>query len=244
VKQMQIKLLKNVLEKRDLVFLDLLVTTNWERPIYLNPTSMSQMSIDLKPYAVQEGNVYRILPVKNPRADRDYLVNTEKGYDVMINKFNYRGLNDSTIYYTNDYLIQVLNHRSNLNALAEALVDKGEVDKAGKVLLFSLNKMPDSTVPYDPSIPDTVSLLFKVEQKQKAVEVAKVVANRANEVASFLISDGNATSFELRKNLFLLGAMQRNLYENGEEVLARNYEDAYTGLISRLQNIDQTQSSN
>jgi hypothetical protein len=124
------------------------------------------------------------------------------------------------------------------------LIDKGETDKAKKVLLFSLNKMPDVTIPYDPSSPDTVGLLFKVGQKQKAIEVAKVVANRANEIAAFLIAEGNFTSYELRKNLFLLGAMQKNLYENGEDALARNYENAYTGLISRLQNIDHTQTAN
>ncbi len=244
VKQMQLKLLNNVLEKPDLVFLDLLVTTNWERPIYLNPTSMSQMNIDLKPYAVQVGNVYRILPVKNLRADRDFLVDTEKGYDLMVGKFKYRGLDDPAIYYTNDYVIQVLNHRSNLNSLAEALIDKGDLEKASKVLLFSLNKMPDAAVPYDPTSPDTVSLLFKAGQKQKAVEVAKIVASRANEVASFLISERDTTSYELRKNIFLLGSMQRNLYENGEEVLARNYEDAYESLISRLQNIGHAQAAN
>lgn len=238
VKQMQLKLLNGVLEKRDIVFLDLLATTKWERPIYLNPTSMAQLNIDLKPYAVQEGNVYRILPLRNARADRDYLVNTEKSYELMMNKFKYRGLDDSTVYYTNDYAIQVLNHRSNLNSLAEALVDQGDMEKASNVLLFSLNKMPDAAVPYDPSSPDTVSLLFKVGQKQKAVEVAKVVANRANEMASFLIGDGDTTSYELRKNMFLLAAMQRSLHENGQELLAANYENAYAGLISRLQNSD------
>ncbi len=244
VKQMQLKLLNNVLQKWDLAFLDLLVTTHWERPIYLNPTSLSQMNIDLKPYVVQEGNAYRVLPVKNPRADRDYLVNTEKSYDLMMNKFSYRGLDDSTVYYSNDYAIQVLNHRSNLNSLAEALIDKGETEKASKVLLFSLHKMPDSAIPYDPSSPDTVSLLFKVGQKQKAVEVAKVVATRANEVESFLISEGNFTSYELRKNIFLVGAMQRNLYENGEVAIAKNYESEYTSLISRLQNIEHSPSAN
>jgi len=60
----------------------------------------------------------------------------------MMNKFSYRGLDDSTVYYSNDYAIQVLNHRSNLNSLAEALIDKGETEKASKVLLFSLHKMP------------------------------------------------------------------------------------------------------
>ena len=97
VDQMQFRLLDRGLEKKDLVFLDLLVTNNWERPIYLNSTSLSQMKIDMKPYAVQEGNVYRILPVKNPRRDRDYLVDTEKTYDLMMNKFSYRGLNDEGV---------------------------------------------------------------------------------------------------------------------------------------------------
>jgi hypothetical protein len=235
VKQMQIKLLDDVLEKKDLLFLDMLITTNWERPIYLNPTSLHQMNIDLKPYAVQEGNVYRILPVKNPRADREFLVNTEKTYDLMLNKYRYRGLDDSTVYYTNDYAIQVLNHRSNLNALAQALIDEGNIEKASRVLSFSLAKMPDAAVPYDPSSPDTVNLLFKTGQKQEAVEVATAVANRAIEVASYLISEGGEVSYELRKHIFLLGAMQRNLYENEEIDLGAHFEKAYTKLISSLE---------
>jgi hypothetical protein len=161
----------------------------------------------------------------------------------MIDQFKYRGLDDSTIYYTNDYAIQVLNHRSNFNSLAEALLDKGEVAKATKVLQFSLNKIPNSAIPYDPSSPDTVNLLFKVGQKQQAIEVAEVVANRANEVASYLISEGNTSSFELRKNIFLLGAMQRNLYENGEQALARNYEDQYSNLILQLKDMDHSSAN-
>jgi len=63
-------------------------------------------------------------------------------------------------------------------------------------------------------------------------------------VASFLISEGNFTSYELRKNIFLVGAMQRNLYENGEVAIAKNYENEYTSLISRLQNIEHSTSAN
>ena len=236
VDQMQFRLLDKGLEKKDLVFLDLLVTNNWERPIYLNSTSLSQMKIDMKPYAVQEGNVYRILPVKNPRRDRDYLVDTEKTYDLMMNKFSYRGLNDEGVYYNNDYRIQVLQHRSNLNSLAEALIDKGEVNKTERVLDFSLEKMPDTVVPYDPSAPDSVSLLFKVGHRQKAIEVATTVGNRSMEMASYLISEGQGLTFELRKNLFLLGAMQRTLYENNETVLARDFEVAYEKLIADFEN--------
>ena len=129
-----------------------------------------------------------------------------------------------------------MQHRSNLNSLAEALIDKGEVNKAERVLDFSLEKMPDTVVPYDPSAPDSVSLLFKVGHRQKAIEVATTVGNRSMEMASYLISEGHGLTFELRKNLFLLGAMQRTLYENNETVLAKDFEVAYEKLIADFEN--------
>jgi hypothetical protein len=236
VDRMELKLKGNSLEKADLVFIDLLTTSNWERPIYLNFTSLSQLNIDMTPYAVQEGNVYRILPVKNPRQDRQYLVDTEKTFDRMVNQFKYRGLDDPSVYYTDDYTNQVMNHRSNLNALAEAFVDKGEIEKASQVLNFSLTKMPDEAIAYDPSVQDTVNLLFKVGQKKKAVEIATIVGQRANEVATYLVGEGAGITFELRKNLFLLSAMERSLYENNESDLADRFAKRYEELVNTLQN--------
>jgi hypothetical protein len=235
VDQMQLDLKGNSLVKADLLFIDLLTTSNWQRPIYLNYTSMAQLNIDVTPYAVQEGNLYRILPIKNPRRDREYLVDTEKTYDLMVNQFKYRGLDDPTVYYTNDYKMSVMNHRSNLNALAEALVDRGEIEKASIALDFSLAKMPDRAVPYDPSVADTVNLLFKVGQKQKAVDIAKIVGERSIETASYLIAENKGISYELRKNLFLLGAMERSLYENDEGALAEKFEVQYDKMITTLQ---------
>jgi len=235
VDQMEFKLKGNLLEKADLLFIDLITTANWERPIYLNYTSLSQLNVDVSPYAVQEGNMYRVLPVKNPRPDRSYLVDTEQTYDRMVNQFRYRGLDDSPVYFTDDYTMQVMNHRSNLNSLAEALVDKGDVIKAANVLNFSLEKMPDEAIPYDPSVQDTVNLLFKVGHKDKAVEIATVVGKRSIEIASYLVTENNGISFELRKNLFLLGAMERALYENNEEATAKEFGVAYERMVNELQ---------
>ena len=236
VDQVEFRLKGNLLEKADLLFIDLITTANWERPIYMNFTSLSQLNIDMSPYAVQEGNVYRILPVKNPRPDRNYLVDTEKTYDRMVNQFKYRGLDDPSVYYTEDYTMQqVMSHRSNLNSLAEALVDKGDMDKAATVLDFSLQRMPDQVIPYDPSVQDTVNLLFKVGHKEKAVEIATVVGKRSIEIASYLIAENNGISFELRKNLFLLSAMERALYENNEIARAEEFGLAYERMLNELQ---------
>ncbi|MFM7428499.1 MAG: protein O-mannosyl-transferase family [Flammeovirgaceae bacterium] len=237
VDQMQIRLLKGGLEKKDLALLDLLVTNNkngWERPIYLNHTSLAQINIDLSPYAVQEGNAYRILPVRNPRKDRDYLVNTEKSMDIMMNKFRYRGLDDPSIYYTDDYRGFVVNHRSSLNSLAQALIDENQLEKADKVLMFSLTKMPDKAIRYDHTAPETIDLLFQVGEKDKAIEIAKTVGDREITMGSYLMQEGRGIS-DLRKSIFILNALQRTLYQNGEADLAKKYEDASESLMASLQ---------
>jgi|JI10StandDraft_1071094.scaffolds.fasta_scaffold00158_13 hypothetical protein len=235
VDQMQIRLLKNTLEKKDLAILDFLVTNNWERPIYLNQTSLSQINIDLSPYAIQEGNAYRILPIRNPRQDREYLVDTEKTFDNMINKFRYRELDNEKVYYSEDYRNFVLNHRSALNSLAEALVDEGQMEKANTVLEFSMTKMPDRVIAYDHTTASLVDLLFQVGQKEKALETAKLLGDRAEEMATYLIDENSGLSQELRRNIFILNSLQQTLYENGEMELGKKYEDAFNNLLARLQ---------
>ena len=235
VDEMKIKVTKSALEKKDLALLDFLVTTNWERPIFLNNTSMAQINIDLSPYAVQVGNAYRILPVRNPRKDREYLVDTEKSFEIMTKKFRYRGLDNPKVYYNEDYKGFVLNHRSSINSVAQSLIDKGQNDKAKELLLFSLTKMPDVAVPYDYTTTETVNLLFKVGEKAKAMEIAKTVGERAIEIATYLSGEGNSLTNELRNNIVMLNILQRTLYENGEAELAKKYEDAYTKLLADLQ---------
>jgi hypothetical protein len=233
VDKMELTVKGNSLEKSDLLLIDLLATARWERPVYLNPTSLSQINIDLSPYAVQEGNAYRILPVKNPRRDRDYLVDTEKTYDLMIHQFKYRALDDPSVYYTNDYKFSVQNHRSNFNTLAQALIDKGEIGRAVAVLNFSLKKMPGNVIPYDPTVADTVRLLFKAGERKTARDLAEVVGRQSIATASFLISDSRNVSFELRKDMFLLGRMQQSLFENNELEMAQAFSAEYDRLMAQ-----------
>jgi hypothetical protein len=250
--QMTIRLKGNGLEKKDLAFLDLLATNNWERPIYVNFTSMAQLNLDLRPYAVAEGNAYRIIPVRNPNKDVDF-VNTDVMYDNLINKFAYRGLDDPNVYYNEDYRGFVLNHRSGLNTLAEALVreateettlegavvstelpTENKMEKARKVLLFNLEKMPDAAVPYDESSVETINLLFQVGEKERALELAKIIGGRAEEMVIYLLSKNFGLTSDLRRNMVILAVLQRVLYENGENELAKRFEDAYDQAAASL----------
>lgn len=227
VPEMHLQLNGNGLEKKDLAMLDLLATVNWERPIYVNNTSLAQFNVDLSRYVVQEGNAYRVLPVLNPSSSRQSeLVNTEVAYENMMKKFQFRGLDDSTIYYTQDYRSFVQNQRSSFNSLAQALIAEGDTAKAREVLLYSLDRMPDRGVRYDFTNGQMIDLLFEVGEKKKAVEMARIMGQRSDELAGYYIGKGEFDR-SLQENLMILGTLQRILFEYGENELAKKYESSY-----------------
>jgi hypothetical protein len=215
--------------------LDVLASGNWERPLYVNNTSLSQFNVDLSRYVVQEGNSYRILPVYNPRPfNQMEIVNTGVSYENMMKKFQFRNLDDSTVYYTQDYRNFVLNHRSSFNSLAEALILQGDSAKAREVLFHSLTRMPDASIRYDYTTSQTVALLFEVGEKEKALEIANLMWPRADQLADYYIRKRDYGR-ELQLNVVILGELQRVLYRYGEEELAKQIEDAYTRHGSALQ---------
>jgi len=248
VSEMAIRVKSSYLEKKDLAILDVLATANWDRPIYLNNTSLSQINFDLTPYIVQEGNAYRVLPIRNPKPKKE-LVSTEVGYENVVKKFQYRGLDNPKIYYTNDYRGFVLNHRSALNSLTEALINEGKMDKARETILLNITKMPDKAVRMDPSYvgigedQGTIELLFRVGEKEKAIELAKILGDRSIEVVNYYLGKSQGYSDDSRKYIYILGELQNTLYRYGESELAKKYEDAYEGIMKNLQVQDELSPS-
>lgn len=234
VDRMQWKLLKGGLEKKDLALLDLIVTNNWERPIYFNMTSLSQINMDLSQYVIQEGNASRLLPMKNPNPRKDF-VSTAIMYDNMINKYQYRGLDNPKVYYNEDYRGFVLNHRSALNSLAQGLIAENKLDSARKVVLFNLERMPDKAVNYDQTAPETIEMLFRLGEKEKAIEMATVSGTRADEMLGYLIEKNTGITNEMRKSIYILSEVQRIFHENGEHDLAKKFEDAFDKHYNALQ---------
>ncbi len=214
------------IEKKDLAILDILATTDWSRPIYLNNTSREQINIDLEPYLVQEGNAYRILPIRNPRPEID-MVDTETMFTNLMENFYYRELDNPEVYYTEDYRKFVLNHRSTFNTLAASLISEGKMDKAREALLFMLEKMPDEAIPYDYTSSRTVALLYMLEENDLARSIAETVGNRAIEMINYIQATNNDTGFVLQENIIVLNELQRTMLMNGEEELAEKFTNAY-----------------
>jgi hypothetical protein len=58
---------KRLIEKKNLVILDMIATNNWQRPIYFSSTINPSDYMSLQPYFQLEGMAYRLLPLKDPQ---------------------------------------------------------------------------------------------------------------------------------------------------------------------------------
>ena len=233
INRMTFNLKKGGLEKNTLMILDLIANNNWERPIYFNNTSLQGVSVSLNDYVVQEGNAYRLLPVKNPNP-RSEFVNTEIMYDNVMNNFRYRGLNDPKVYNSIDHRNFALNHRSTFNSLANALIREGKTEKAKEVIYKSLDAIPNISIPYDYTSSQTVKLLYRLGEKEKAKEIATLLAERANDALTYFgrynISIGN----EAQKNLLILNDLVNTMKSENENELAQKFEEYFIGHYTRI----------
>ncbi|MDW3211660.1 MAG: DUF2723 domain-containing protein [Reichenbachiella sp.] len=214
------------LEKKDLAILDLIVNNNWERPIYFNNTSASSVNFNLKDYMVQEGNAFRLLPIKS-QTSGEMFVNTDIMFDNMINNFHWRELDNPTVYYSEDYRNFVLNHRASFNTLIENLLAEGKTEKAREALMKCLEFMPDDVIRYDHFSVQQVGYLILVGEEEKAIEMAELISQRSDEMLTYLYTTGNLDRFELQKNLISLSELARTFRGTENLELASKYEELF-----------------
>lgn len=214
------------LEKKDLAILDLIVNNNWERPIYFNNTSASSVNFNLKDYMVQEGNAFRLLPIKS-QTSGEMFVNTDIMFDNMINNFHWRELDNPTVYYSEDYRNFVLNHRASFNTLIENLLAEGKTEKAREALMKCLEFMPDNVIRYDHFSVQQVGYLILVGEEEKAIEMAELISQRSDEMLTYLYTTGNLDRFELQKNLISLSELARTFRGTENLELASKYEELF-----------------
>ncbi|WPZ12112.1 glycosyltransferase family 117 protein [Roseivirga spongicola] len=202
-------------DKGQMMLFDLIAQNNWERPIYFNYTSVNALNWEAEPYLVQEGMAYRLLPVQKPQNMRD-LVNTDLMYDNLMNKMQFRGLDDPSANLNEDYRGFVQNHRSMITTLAEGLIIEGDSARAKEVLDFGMEKMPVEAVPYDVSTVGFVEGYFKIGEDETALKMAMEMAEQFNSELTYLQNKMRYNDFSFRSKSQGLRYIQLLLEEFGK----------------------------
>ncbi|WP_299463666.1 DUF2723 domain-containing protein [uncultured Microscilla sp.] len=185
--QMEWVLPQKYLYKDGLAVLDLIAHNEWKRPIYFSTRLDSKSYLGLKEYLQMEGLVYRLLPVKVQGASNGY-VNTALAYRNLLQKADWTGLNDPDIYYDEMHRRMAMFSRGAFARLAAQLYREGKPEKARKVALFCLDKMPDQAIPFGYYTIPLIDVLLKTGEKKPGVDIGKMLVQRADEYLAYLLN--------------------------------------------------------
>ena len=139
---------KRALYLSDVMQLEMLANTNWERPMYVAMTVGGDAYLPaLEDYFVLEGLAYRITPFNNRGGETR--MDVERMYDNLMRKFKFGGIEKEGIYLDQTVLRICSNHRRIYIMLADELYRRGDKARAKEVLDYCEEHIPAYNVPYD-----------------------------------------------------------------------------------------------
>jgi hypothetical protein len=201
----------NYLPKGALAVLDLIISNHWERPVYFNFTSQRQLELNINPYLVQEGLVYRLTPFEH-KSD-DVRIDTKLMYQNLIVNATYTNMLQPHIYFNyEDYEARMIEPlRSNFNALAIALLNEGDEVKALDVLSHAIKLLYPSHLNPSLSNLQAAEILLHLNKKTEAYTLALAAFDfsflRAKDNLSHHKTLDDLTTYTLQKSAEILTRM-------------------------------------
>ncbi len=166
---------KDRLYKNDQTVLNIIAANMWDRPIYFSTTIRPSNFQGLEQYLLLEGSCLRVSPVytENKNPNDPGTVNIEKSWDLMMNKYEYGGGDDSTVYFDEPNRRSLTNFRAGYGKLAKALLQKGDTTRAMQALDRATNKISTVCLPNDISTLFLTEVFMAAGAKDKALKLTQ-----------------------------------------------------------------------
>ncbi len=209
VDEIEIKLGRSI-TRSQMMFIEMLSSNNWERPIYIATTVGNEYYPNVQEYLQLEGLAYRIVPIKTKARNRQ--VNTDVMYDNMMNKFESNSFKED-IYVDEQHYRTGRTLRMMYTDLADALIAKGEKDRAKEVLDKSLSELPHKSVRFDYTAAMMASSYYLIGDTATADGIMSIVADetvKKIEWQQSLRRDKKSrvsTDFNLQQNVSMIHSM-------------------------------------
>ena len=232
VDTMEIRL-PNMLYRSHIMFLEMLRTNNWVRPIYCATTIGNTLSF-INGYERLEGTSLRVVPIKSGRQN----VNTDVMYDNLMNRFRW-GRTDSVFTYLDEPNRASLgNLRSVAYTLAFSLANEGKNDKAKEVLDRVVREIPAEIIPYEDYALYFAQVYYTIGDNAKAEEFIGMMRDefvpRLEWYAS-LPADKRNCSYEMSPDYVLQKLSQTwqlaNMHKSPMAAQLRNEIEKYAGVM-------------
>ena len=241
--QMSWKLPPNDIFKPELVMLDIIANNSmdgWKRPIYFS-TTIGQPGnsnfVGITDYLQLEGLAYRLMPVKVEGATMGF-INTDIMYENMTKKMFWREMDNPKVYYDENYRKFPMSARLNFYRLAQQLSDEGDKKRSKETINHCFKVLPDNVIPFDRLCVNFVPLLYSLEEKKRANDMAAIMYKRSNANLEYFInsSKGDKSKInmeDIQDDLIILSRLS-NFYKEKEPALGKTYEDKFNSYYQKL----------
>jgi len=197
---------KSFLTKAQMMTLDLLNNLDWSRPVYFAVTTGGDAYMGLERYFQLEGLAYRLTPILHKRSDNPNLdggIGTDLMYGNMMEKFRWGNMDTEDIYMDENNRRMTTNLRLQFGHLAEQLIAENKLDSARKVLLRSLEVMPEKNVPYEqPQIMWQVAdMLYQAGDSAKALELSLRLYDLSKQEINYYNNLDPVRQMEMERNI-------------------------------------------
>jgi tetratricopeptide (TPR) repeat protein len=145
--------------------LRILMANQWKRPVYFAMTVSTENKMGLDPFLRMDGLAFRVMPYRVQNLDTE-LIRTN-----LLEKFQFRNLNNEKVYYNPNILKLLQNYRSAFMELTRQYVEDGQQEEAHYVLSEMEKRMPERIIPYaDERHAVVVSNLYQLAGGEADVE--------------------------------------------------------------------------
>ena len=169
------------LYKNELMVLEMLAQTNWQRPLYLSISIGSGHLSFLRDHLVLEGLAYRVSPTATGQQ-----VDVERLYDNIMHRFRYGGLSAKGIYVDEDVKRIADTHQLIMGILIDSLLQQGDLRRALAVCHKWQREMPHENVPYTDSALSMARCYYLAHQAGKGDEIVENLLHRSAEWLSWI----------------------------------------------------------
>lgn len=229
---------KNYLVKDELMVLDMMANSKWERPLYFAITVGRDKYLGLEDYFQLEGFAYRFVPVKTPTSGiYNGSVNTEVMYRHMMQDFKWGNMNNPNVYIDENNQRMMTNIRNNFNRLAESLIKEDKKDSAIQVLDRNQELIPKTIVPYNYFSQQTADNYYAAGANDKGDQLMRdIYQSYQSEMNYYLNLNSRLASSvdeEMQRILYFLREMGMISAKYHRDELAKEITDSFNDYLQR-----------
>lgn len=258
---------KRMLTKGNLMFLEILANTNWERPVYVAVSVGSDEYLNLDKYLIQEGLAYRFTPFNWEKIQKDELkskypdidvskipyqipIDSKLMYENLMTKFKFGGMETKGIYIDENAMRMCLTHRRIFVNLANQLIEEGDTEKAMEVLKKADEFILADNVPHDFQSYSHLMAesYYQLDKDEKADEIALELADKSLSYVDWTLSLSDSQLPNALSSLSYHFSMLRNIIAVMNQYDSKHTQDymqkqkAYATMLERrIQKLKQDQ---